>query len=180
MSLVDYESRVEAISRGAMPGEVEFWVTVIPSFQPEWGVGTSADGGHYFVTHVVFQRSLWADSLVESGPTAMAYDFSKPRVGTVARTSSISAELYQALRSEWNRSIDGARPAEGLGLDGMTYKFQSPGRCASTLSPGPETRNGKLVDLVMALARLADARDEALRAVGGDVVLRKLRELPTP
>ncbi|MGB6310741.1 MAG: hypothetical protein WBF89_23400 [Steroidobacteraceae bacterium] len=64
VSLVEYESRVESISRAAMPEDVELWVTVIPSFQPEWSVGISSDKGRYFVTHVAFQRSLWSSSLV--------------------------------------------------------------------------------------------------------------------
>jgi hypothetical protein len=63
-----------------MPGEVELWVTVIPSFQPEWSVGISADNGRYFVTHVAFQRSLWGRSLVQSGPNTWSYDFSIPDV----------------------------------------------------------------------------------------------------
>jgi hypothetical protein len=179
-----YENRVESISRAAMPGEVEFWVTVIPSFQPEWSVGVSSQQGRYFVTHVVFRRSLWGRSLVQSGPTTSSYDFSKPRVRTTARTASISAELHEALRSEWARSIEGARPAEpdphGLErivVDGVTFTFKLSGRCGCAESPDPETRNSQLVDLVMALSLLANSKGDALHAAGEDVV-RRLQKLP--
>lgn len=178
-----YEDRVESISRAAMPGEVEFWVTVIPSFRPEWSVGVSSEKGHYFVTHVVFRRSLWGRSLVQSGPSTSTYDFSKPHVRTIAKTASISAELHEALRSEWARSIEDARPAdpdpnglEGIVVDGVTFTFKLSERCGSAESPDPDTRNSQLVDLVMALSRLANSKGDALRAADEDVV-RKLRKL---
>lgn len=184
----DYESRVESISRAAMPGEVALWVTVIPSFRPEWSVGISTDKGRYFVTHVVFKRSLWSRSSVATGPNTFSYDFSKPPVQTTATTANISAVLYEALRSEWSRSIDGVQPVgENTGgngyqevrLDGVKFTFKLSGRCGSAWSPDPETRNSKLVDLVTALALLADSRDGASRTASEDVV-RKLRELPPP
>jgi len=178
--LAEYESRVEAISRAAMPGDVEFWVVVIPSFQPEWSVGVSADNGHFLLTHVAFQPSLWGSSLVQSGPNTFDHDFSKPHIQTKARTANISAGLHEALRAEWDRSIAGTRSTEGIGLDGVTFKFQLSGRCGSAWSPSPETRNGKLVDLVTALALLAGSKEDASHATGEVVVLRKLHALPPP
>jgi hypothetical protein len=178
-----YENRVESISLAAMPGEVEFWVTVIPSFQPEWSVGVSSEKGRYFVTHVFFQRSLWGRRLVQSGPTNSSYDFSKSRVRTTARTAIISAELHRALRSEWARSIEGARPAdpdpnglERIVLDGATFTFKVSERCGSAELPDPETRNDQLVDLVVALSLLANSKGDTLRAAGEGVerMLQKL------
>jgi hypothetical protein len=178
--LAEYESRVEALSRAAMPGEVEFVVTVIPSFQPEWSVGVSADNGHFFLTHVAFQPSLWGSSLVQTGPNTFRYDFQKPQVQTTAKTANISAELHEALRSEWDRSIAAARPSKGIGLDGVTFKFQLSGHCGSAWSPDPETRNGKLIDLVMALALFADSKKDPSHSSGEVVVLRKLEALAPP
>ena len=178
--LAEYESRVEALSRAAMVGDVEFLVTVIPSFQPEWSVGVSADKGHFFLTHVVFQPSLWASSQVQTGPNTFGYDFQKPHVQTTAKTANISAELHEALRSEWDRSIAGARPSEGIGFDGVTFKFESSGRCGSAWSPDPETRNGKLINLVMALALFADSKKDSSHSTGEVVVLRKLQAVPPP
>jgi hypothetical protein len=176
----EYESRVEALSRAAMPGDVEFLVTVIPSFKPEWSVGVSADKGRFFLTHVVFQPSLWGSSLVQTGPNTFGYDFQKPHVQTTATTANISAGLHEALRSEWDRSIVGARPSEGIGLDGVTFKFQLSGRCGSAWSPDPETRNGKLIDLVTALAFFADSKKDKSDATGEVVVLRELQALGPP
>jgi hypothetical protein len=178
--LAEYESRVEAISRAATPGNVEFWVTVIPSFQPEWSVSVSADNGHFLLTHVTFQPSLWGSSQVQTGPNKFGYDFQKPHVQTTVKTTSISGELHDALRSEWDRSIAGARPAQGIAVDGVTFKFQLSGRCGSAWSPDSETRNGKLIDLVMALALFADSTKVLSYASGEGVVFRKLRALPPP
>jgi virulence-associated protein VagC len=100
----EYENRVESESRAAMPGKVEFWATVIPSFQPEWSVGVSLDKGRYVVTHVVFRQSLWGSSTVQSGPKIGSHDFAKPHVRTTARTAIMSPELHEALRSQWARS----------------------------------------------------------------------------
>jgi hypothetical protein len=158
--LVEYESRVEALSRAAMPGDVEFFVTVIPSFQPEWSIGVSADKGQFFLTHVAFQRSLWGSSQVQTGPNTFGYDFQKPHILTTTKTANISAELHEALRSEWDRSIAGARPSKRIGLDGVMFKFQLSGRCGSAWSPDPETRNGKLINLVMALALFANNKKD--------------------
>ena len=176
--LAEYESRVEALSRAAMPGDVEFLVTVIPSFQPEWSVGVSADNGHFFLTHVAFQPSLWGSSQVQTGPNTFGYDFQKPQVQTTAKTATISAELHEALRSEWDRSIAGARPSEGIVLDGVTFIFQLSGRCGSAWSPDTETSNDKLINLVMALALFADSKKDPSHATDESVVLRKLQALP--
>jgi hypothetical protein len=178
----EYKNRVESISLAAMPGQIEFWVTVIPSGPPESSVGISTDKGRYFVTHVVFQQSLWNRSLVSTGPTTMAYDFSTPPVRTTTRTARISAELYAALSSEWTRSIDGVGPINEknatVRVDGVTFEFKSLGRCGSAESIDSESRNGKLFDLVMALALLADHKGSAFSAAKD--VERKLRELSPP
>jgi hypothetical protein len=163
-----------------MPGNVEFVVTVIPSFQPESSVGVSAANGHFLLTHVVFQSSLWGSSNVQLGPNIFGRDFSKPDIQTTARTANVSRKLYEALRSEWDRSIARARPTDGVGLDGETFNFQLLGRCGSAWSPDPESRNGKLVALVMALALLADSKDDASHATGEVVVWRMLQALPPP
>jgi hypothetical protein len=176
--LAEYENRVEALSRAAMPGDVEFFVTVIPSFQPEWSVGVSVDNGQFFLTHVAFQPSLWRSSQVQTGPSTFGYDFQNPQVRTTAKTATIGAELHEALRSEWIRSIEGARPSEGIALDGVTFKFQLSGRCGSAWSPAPETSNRKLINLVMALALFADNKNDRSPATDESVVLRKLQALP--
>jgi hypothetical protein len=178
--LAEYESRVETISRAAMPGTVEFVVTVIPSFQPEWSIGVSAAHGDFLLTHVVFQPSLWGSSNVQLGPNMFGHDFSKPHIQTTARTSKVSGYLHAALRSEWDRSIAGTRRTEGSGLDGETFNFQLLGRCGSAWSPDPESRNAKLVDLVMALALLADGKDDASHATAELAVWTKLKALPPP
>jgi hypothetical protein len=176
--LQEYERKVEAIAHEAMPGAVQFWVTVIPSFTPEWSVGVSVDAGHYLLTHVIFDQSLWHSSWVETGPNTQTNDPSKGNAQAKGTTTSISAELYEALHSEWDASIKAARRSDMLGLDGVTYNFRFPGECGSAWSPAPETRNGKLVELVDALARLADSEQESPSAHDEGPVLETLRDLP--
>jgi hypothetical protein len=141
----EYEHRIEAISQAATPGEVDFWVTVIPSFQPEWSVGVSTLGGKHLVTHVAFRQSLWGRSLVQSGSTSIR-DFSRPQVQTAVGTASISAGSYSALRSEWIKSIADINPKEGnvagnglvrVRADGVIFEFKCLG---AAVVPGRQTK----------------------------------------
>lgn len=172
----EYYDKVEATARAAMPAPAEFSVTIIPSFSPEWSVGVSAGPEPHVLTHVVFDQSVWATSWVETGRN-ITQDLSKANARATARTATISADLYEALRLEWDESIDAATPSRMLGVDGVTYYFRMPGRCASTWSPSPETRNGKLVGLVNALARLADSTGESAAPRDEDAVQNMLRDL---
>lgn len=182
-SYPEYENRLESIVRAAMPGEVDSWVTLF-SRHPEWSVGISTDKGRHFVTLVIFQRPLWGQGIVRPGTTE-SYDFSKSRVRTTVRTARINAGLHAELKFEWGRSIEGVRPLETIPgqvivrADGETFEFKSLGGCGSAWSPGTETRNGKLVDLVMALTLLASDTGSVFPAAWDNVV-RKLNELPPP
>ena len=172
-----YGQRVEAIGRAAMPGPADFWVTVIPSLTPEWSLGVSSVKGRYLLTHVAFDRSLWNSSWVETAPDRFTNDPSKGHAHAKATTTPISAELYAALRSEWERSVTATRQSTS-GLDGITYYFRLPGKCASTWSPEAGTRNRQLVDFVSALVRLAHDRSAEPAATKEADALRQLRELP--
>jgi hypothetical protein len=179
-SLRVYENRVDAIAHQAMRGELELSVTVIPSNAPEWSVGVTGNKGAIYLTYVVFDQSLWYSSWVPAGSGAMKNDPSSSHVTSVATRIRITRELYAALRSEWERSIANAHPSEALGLDGITYKFELPkDQCASTWSPEPETRNGRLVSIVDALRELASASDKT-SAVKSDAILKILHGLPQP
>ena len=176
--LGEYERRVEAITQAAMPGPADFWVTVIPSFTPEWSVGVSTVEGRSLLTYVVFDRSFWHSSWVETAPESAINDPSKGHARAKAKTATISAALDEALRSEWDRSVNAARKSEMLGLDGETYNFRLPGKCASAWSPGPSTRNGKLVELVEELVRLARTQNRAPDPRTEADALKKIRDLP--
>jgi hypothetical protein len=176
----EYEQRVEAIAQATMPGAPELWVTVFPSFTPEWSVSVSTVEGRHLLTHVIFDRSFWYSSWVATGPDTAINDPSKGRARAKAKTTNVSVELYDALRAEWERSIKNARPSESetIIVDGVRYAFRLPGQCASAWSPDSETRNGKLVDLVSNLARLADTQKSTPVARNEGSVLTKLHELP--
>lgn len=172
-----YGQRVEAIAQAAMPGPANFWVTVIPSFTPEWSLSVSSVEGRYLLTYVVFDQSLWNSSWVETAPDRFTNDPSKGHARGKATTRRITAELYDALRSEWSRSVAATRQSR-FGLDGETYNFRLPGKCANAWSPEASTRNGKLVELVNALVRLARAGSAEPAAKMEADALRQVRELP--
>ena len=176
--LDEYNERVEAIAQSAMPGPPEFWVTAIPSFTPEWSVGLTTVNGRHLLTHVELDRSFWHSSWVESGPSQRINDPSKGYAKAKARTAVISAALRDALRTEWEKSINAARNSETYGFDGETYLFHLPGKCASTWSPDAGTRSKKLVELVEQLARLARARGKAPDSKKEAKVLASIRDLP--
>lgn len=177
--LKGYENRVDAIAHGAMPGKVDFWVTVIPSFEPEWSIGVSTSGNQHFLTYVVFDRSLWHGGWASSGPNTMRHDSSSGHTKPKARTVPISQSLHQAIRSEWDRSIKSSRPSEILGLDGISYNFKLPDQCAKAWSPEPNTRNNKLVALVESLRILAKGNAKSSKT-DENSVRATLRELSQP
>jgi hypothetical protein len=174
----EYESHVEALAQSAMPAPSELWATVTPSFTPEWSVGVSTVEGRHLLTYVVFDRSFWYSSWVETGPGEGINDPSKGHARAKAKTTAITQALYEALGDEWDRSISATRPSDILILDGETYYFRLPRRCASALSPEPATRSGKLVDLLEELARLARMRNKTPNPATEAEALKKIRELP--
>ena len=176
--LQEYERRVDAIAQETTTGTWEFWVTVIPSFAPEWSLVVSNQNERYLVTHVVFDQSLFHSGWVETAPGKWINDPSKSGAHATARTTTISAELHDALRSEWDRSIKSARPSDLIVLDGVMFDFRRTGECARAHSPASETRNGKLVDVVFELARLADGKSDSPVARREKRLLKQLDELP--
>ena len=175
----EYEQRVEAIAQAAMPGPADFWVTVIPSFTPEWSVGVSTVEGRHVLTHVAFNRSFWHSSWIEAGPNQAINDPSKGRARAKARSTTITSALYAALWSEWDRSVNATRQSDVLVLDGVAFNFRLPDRCATTSFPEPATRNGELVGLVNELVRLARTKNRAPDPTMEGEAMRMLRELPS-
>lgn len=158
--LSDYTRKVESISRAAMPGELELAVTVIPSFEPEWSVGITRAENKYYLSYVILDRSLWSDSWVKTGRGTRQLNVASSRAKPKGKTIIISNALHDAVRSEWERSIQDARRSDNVGLDGTQYLFQLPAtrRCASAWSPAPATRNDRLVSIVASLRNLVTNR----------------------
>jgi hypothetical protein len=166
------------LAQAAMPAPVDLWVTAIPSFTPEWSVGVSTVQGRYLLSYVAFDRSFWNSSWVQAAHDEVINDPSKGHARAKARTTAITPTLYEALRSEWDRSLSATRRSDRSILDGETYYFRLPGRCASADSPESGTRSGKLVDLVAELIRLTSTKNKAPNATAEAEALKKIRELP--
>jgi len=176
--LHEYESRIETISRGVIPGSIELSVTVIPSFEPEWSISVSIEKDIHYLTLVVFDQSLWQSSWVKTGPDTMKNDPSTGHATPKAKTTTISTEMYLALQTEWERSIKDARSSDQIGLDGVTYKFNlSVDQCASAWSPRSTTRNGKLVAVVNALRDLTEVKSNVVSSKREKAILQMLREI---
>jgi len=175
----EYEQRVEAIAQAAIPGPADFWVTVIPSFTPEWIVGVSTVEGRHLLTYIAFDRSFWHSSWVETGLNQAINDASKGRARAKGSSTAITPALYDALRSVWDTSVNATRQSDVLVLDGVAFNFRLPGKCATTSFPEPATRNGALVDLVNELVRLARTENRAPDSTTEVEAIEMIRELPS-
>ena len=125
--LDEYRARVKEIAGSEIPGNLELWVGVYPSFLPEWSVGVSNENGRYYVTYVSFDQSLWHSSWVDTGPRTMVNDPSKGTANPTAKTSRISSRLFDMLYDEWEKSIGAVSPPDSIGLDGVSYNFELDG-----------------------------------------------------
>ncbi|HTR00807.1 MAG TPA: hypothetical protein VMH83_12485 [Candidatus Acidoferrum sp.] len=175
-----YEERVASLTQGAMPGKYEFGVMVIPSFTPEWGVGISKEKESIFLSYVVLNKSLWGASWVKAGSNLKQMDFSTIEILPKKVTVQINQAIYDGLRAEWERSISSNRASQFGGLDGTTYNFKLLGQCGKAWSPKPETRNGKLVELVNELQKLASTTEDGELTTREVHVADILHELSAP
>lgn len=108
------------------------------------------------VYFVELQSSFWADSVAEDGGGSYHMDFSKPRTATKVRRASLAAAVAERVQQVFTKAIVEAKaPGQG-GLDGVAYVFTTSGdNCGWAWSPDPQSRNGRLVQLMDRLARHA-------------------------
>ncbi len=147
-----YHAAVNRIIDKAVAKPARLQLTVFPSFETESGIRLVGSDVYF----VEFQSSHWADSIVADGRGSYHMDFSKPKIVTKVHRASLNAGVADRIQQVFTKAIVEARsPGEG-GLDGVSYVFStSSGQCGSAWSPGPQTRNGRLVQLMERLARHA-------------------------
>lgn len=152
-----YEERVEAIIDMATETTIDEALSLVrrPSFAPESGV--RLDNGNQ-VHAVHFEKLLWAEGRRSLG----ALDFSSTQVPVRHLQAPIAPELAERIRRTFSQAILSSRRSEQFGLDGVSYSFTLPDAgCASAWSPEPESRSGRLVDLMKLLDVHANAPDPA-------------------
>lgn len=143
-----YHIGINKIINEAVAHPPSLQLTTLPSFEAESGlrlVGTEI----YFVQ---FRSFYWGESQVFDRHGVGHMDFSKPKIATKIRHAPLSAPLARLVEHTYSKAIAKARRSDQMGLDGTSYVFStSDGSCGWTWSPGPRTRNGRLVELMKRL-----------------------------
>jgi hypothetical protein len=143
-----YFAGVNSITDRAVTQPFQLQLATLPSFQRESVlrlVGTEI----YFVQ---FRKFYWAEtnSLDRSGATRK--DFSKTKIPVRVRHAPLSADLAQRVLWAYLNAIAGAKNAEQMGVDGVSYVFTTPEKaCALAWSPAPDSYNGRLIGLLKLL-----------------------------
>ncbi|MFL6708194.1 MAG: hypothetical protein ACJ8HI_08305 [Massilia sp.] len=166
-----YIEGVDRIIDRAVGRSPELALTVLPSFEAEYGVRMiGAD-----VYLVQLRRSFWARSVVADGPRSYHHDFRHVRVGTSIHQTSLSPEVAARVRQHYARAISAAKQSVPVGLDGTTYRFvvKATG-CGETWSPQAKSANGQLVALAELLAGHARRGSSLSRRQSEEKILRAI------
>lgn len=169
-SLQDYYAQIEARMHQAAPGKALWKITVIPSFQPEWGIRAIRSGDDYELTVVRFDRSIWNSAWVKTGPNQMKHDLSVVRVRPETTMRKISAHLFGELEAAIRHSIEetDAPDASELLVDSVTLRFElGESACGETQTLDRTKQTGRLAAIALALCN----------PQGEDEILHMLAEL---
>ncbi len=143
-----YHAGVNRRIAAAVALQPSILLTTFPSFQTESGVrlvGVEI----YFVE---FQKQFWEESYVSDRDGGGHMDFSKPKGAIRIHHAPVDASVAARIVRIYSKAIADARNSGHGGLDGTSYVFSIPGgACARAWSPEPETRNGRLVELLRRL-----------------------------
>jgi hypothetical protein len=144
---------IEAAFHKAIVGQPVIGVTVLPSFDVEWGIRvTRQSDGTYSLHYLTFAES------VLHVPQAGQSGFVAPAPST--KTVMISVELARQLHDLVSNAINAAQKQDsGYDvLDGTDYLFRVNGQtCAEIANPPAKSQPASLVQLIYALRDLAIA-----------------------
>lgn len=144
-----YVGAVNKIIDTAVGGSTELALTVLPSFEAEYGVRMIGND----VYLVQLRPSFWESSVVVDGPGRYHHDFRRARVGVSIQKARLSSEVAKRVRQTYANAVSKVKGAKAGGIDGTTYRFvlRAVG-CGETWSPQPGSSDGSLVDLAELLA----------------------------
>lgn len=152
-------------------------LTTFPSFQTESGIRLVGSDVYF----VEFQSSYWGDSVAEEGGGSYHMDFRKPRPITKVRRAPLGAAAAERIHRVFTKAIMESKGPGPGGLDGVAYVFAAPGgKCGGTWSPDPQSRNGRLVQIMDRLARHASFTAPLDLARSEKSLLRLLSEIEGP
>lgn len=147
-----YHAAVNQIIDKAVSKPSLLQLTVFPSFQVESGVRLVGSEVYF----VEFQSSYWADSVAEDGGGSYHMDFTKPKTIAKVKRAKLAAAVAERVHQVFAKAITEAKGPGLGGLDGTAYVFTTfEGKCGWAWSPDPNSRNGRLVQLMDRLARHA-------------------------
>ena len=141
----DYVSGLNKIIDNAVGQQSQLALTVIPSFQPEYGVRMVGNDVYF----VQLKTSFWYGSVVSDRPGHYHHDYASPHSQEVSvHKAALSPDLANRIKQRYADAISSAKSSDNMGLDGVTYRFalQTVG-CGQTWTPAPETLDGQLVEL---------------------------------
>lgn len=145
-----YHAAVNKVIDGAVAQPSRLLLTTFPSFEPESGLRL-AGSGIYFVT---FQSSFWGQSYICNRKGVCRMDFSKPKARTKVSYAALSAPVAVRVERVVAKAIAQVEDSRAFGLDGVSYVLSTPdGACGWAWSPAPQSRNGRLVQLMQRLEK---------------------------
>jgi len=169
----EYYRGVEERIDSAIGLKPELSLTTLPSFSPESGVRLVGSEVYY----VEFQSSLW----VEAYPKIFDIrdmDFVSPKVKTKVYHSSLNPDIAHNVMLAYGAAISAARRRDRWGMDGVSYRFTSPGAgCGEAWSPDPETHNATLVQLLELLAKHASLSKPSEMQRSEEAIVKTLKRL---
>lgn len=144
-----YIGAVNKIIDTGVPSPTDLAVTVLPSFEAEYGVRMVGND----IYLVQLRPSFWESSVVKDGPGRYHHDFRRARVGVSIRKARLSSRVATRVRQKYANAVSKVKAAKAGGIDGTTYRFvlRAVG-CGETWSPQPLSADGSLVNLTELLA----------------------------
>lgn len=144
-----YAGAVDRIIDPAVGRRADLALSVIPSFQAEYGVR--------IVEHEVYlvrlRPSFWTASIVKDRSGAYRHDFSRARVATSVHHASLDPGLAAHIKLKYAAALTASTDPEGAGQDGIVYRFAALTLgCRQTWSPGRASLSGQLAELTELLA----------------------------
>lgn len=150
-----YRQAVDKIIDGAVGHPPALALTVLPSFETEYGVRIVGND----VYLVRMRTSIWSSTVVEDDEHSYHHDFRRAQASTAVNKAPLSPELVKRLTHRFSAAIAGAKASNAGGLDGTIYHFASPlAGCGQAWSPQAGTADGKLVALTDLLVEHAQLR----------------------
>jgi hypothetical protein len=159
-----YYDRVEQAMSHANPAEPDAKVMILESFGPESELRIYPSS----ISYAQLKKSIWWN------PPVTEVD----RNAVSSFVSDINPEVAAQLVELFRGEIQSARETSNeAGADGTSYFFTTKSNCARMWSPSPETRAGRLRELLNLLVQHSMSNDEKSRKDLEEVIKSQTKDL---